>query len=420
MKYLFKNANIVTGGKVIFGCVVVEGNTITHVGKAPKNLMVDEIIDVCGNVLMAGFVNAHAHTPATVLRGICDDKPLEDWLETIIPKEQALSDEEVYYSTLLGIMEYVRGGITCVEECYGRLAPVVRAFETTGMRARIGIGFPYVNQDEEMPLEKQLEMVESAGQKAVCYAHSVYGTSEENFEKLITFARKNNLGVSAHLSETLGEVGDCSVKNNDITPPELLEDFGFLDRGATLYHCVHCDKDDLDILANYGASVVSCPASNLKLASGIAPLWAMVQKGINVALGTDGAYSNNALDMFREMFLSATLQKVVLYSADVMSASVVLDMATKNGAKALGFDNLGEIREGNLADIVLIDITLPHHQPVNNIISNLVYSAKSTDVYLTMINGKILYRNGQYFLGEDAEKIIQQNQKTMQRLKGVK
>ncbi|MBR2220574.1 MAG: amidohydrolase family protein, partial [Clostridia bacterium] len=332
----------------------------------------------------------------------------------------ALFDEEIYYSTLLGIMEYVRGGITCVEECYGRLAPVLRAYQTTGMRARIGIGFPNVDQDEELPLEKQLDLVKSAGQSAVCYAHSIYGTSEENFETLITFARKNNLPVATHLSETLGEVGDCSVKNNDLTPPELLEDFGFLDRGATVYHCVHCDKDDLDILANYDASVVSCPSSNLKLASGIAPLYAMTGKGINVALGTDGAYSNNALDMFREMFLAATLQKATLYSADVMPANLVLDMATKNGAKALGFDNMGDIVPGNVADIILIDITAPHHQPVNNIISNLVYAAKSTDVYLTMIKGKILYRNGQYFLGEDAKKIIAENQKTKERLKGVK
>ena len=218
----------------------------------------------------------------------------------------------------------------------------------------------------------------------------------------------------------MGEVGDCSVKNNDLTPPELLEDFGFLDRAATLYHCVHCDKDDLDILANYGASVVSCPSSNLKLASGIAPLYAMAQKGINVALGTDGAYSNNSLDMFKEMFLAATLQKATLYSADVMPANLVLDMATKNGSKALGFDNMGDIAPGNVADIILVDITAPHHQPVNNIISNLVYAAKSSDVYLTMINGKILYRNGQYFLGEDAKKIIDHNKKTKERLKGVK
>ncbi|MBR3790481.1 MAG: amidohydrolase [Clostridia bacterium] len=420
MNYLFENANIITGGKVIFGSVLVQDGIITHVGTKMPKIAVDETIDVGGNVLMAGFVNAHAHTPATVLRGVCDDKPLADWLETIIPKEKALSDEEIYYSTLLGIMEYVRGGITCVEECYGRLAPVLRAYQTAGIRARIGIGFPNVGQDEEMPLEKQFDLVKNAGQSAVCYAHSIYGTSEENFEKLITFARKNNLPVATHLSETLGEVGDCSVKNNDLTPPELLEDFGFLDRGATVYHCVHCDKDDLDILANYGASVVSCSSSNLKLASGIAPLYAMVEKGINVALGTDGAYSNNALDMFREMFLAATLQKATLYSADVMPANLVLDMATKNGAKALGFDNMGDIVPGNVADIILIDITAPHHQPVNNIISNLVYAAKSTDVYLTMIKGKILYRNGQYFLGEDAKKIIAENQKTKERLKGVK
>ena len=418
MKYLFKNANILSGEEIVFGNVVVDENKIVYVGKnLPNEQKFDEVIDVKGNLLMSGFINAHCHTPSTVLRGISDDKPLEEWLEDIIPKERALSDDDIYWSTMLGIMEYVRGGITGVEEDFGRLVPVVKAHKTSGLRARISIGFPNVAQKkEDMPLDKQLEVVQEAGLSAVCFAHSVYGTSEENFEKLITFAAKNGLPVSTHMSETLTEVGDCTVKNNDLSPPQLLEDYGFFDRQATVFHAVHCDKDDLDILANYDINIVSCPASNLKLASGIAPIYAASQKGINVALGTDGAYSNNSYDMFKEMFLAATLNKAALYKADILPAHKVVQMATKNGAKALGFENVGDIKEGNFADLILVDLTGVHHQPVNNIISNLVYSAKSTDVYLTMVNGKILYHNGKYNIGESPEKIYEKVTKMKNKL----
>ena len=418
MKYLFKNANILSGEEVIFGNVVVDENKIVYVGKnLPNEKKFDEVIDVNQNLLMSGFINAHCHTPSTVLRGISDDKPLEEWLEDIIPKERALSDDDIYWSTMLGIMEYVRGGITGVEEDFGRLVPVVKAHKTSGLRARISIGFPNVAQKkEDMPLDKQLEVVQEAGLSAVCFAHSVYGTSEENFEKLITFAKQNGLPVSTHMSETLTEVGDCTVKNNDLSPPQLLEDYGFFDRQATVFHAVHCDKDDLDILANYDINIVSCPASNLKLASGIAPIYAASQKGINVALGTDGAYSNNSYDMFKEMFLAATLNKAALYKADILPAHKVVQMATKNGAKALGFENVGDIKEGNFADLILVDFTGVHHQPVNNIISNLVYSAKVTDVYLTMANGKILYHNGKYNIGESPEKIYEKVTKIKNKL----
>lgn len=417
MKYLFKNANVLCEGKIISAFVVVEDDYITYVGaKLPPKAKFDRVIDVAGNVLMSGFVNAHCHTPSTVLRGISDDKTLEDWLADIIPREQALTDDEVYWSVMLGVMEYVRGGITAVEEDFGRLQPLVRAYKVAPLRARIAIGVPNVNQTQIMPFAKQLALVQSAGAKAVCFAHSVYGTTEENFEKLITFARKNHLPVSTHMSETLTEVGNCTVQNNDLTPPELLEEYGFFDRPATVFHAVHCDKDDLDVLKRYDVNVVSCPASNLKLGSGIAPVFACTQKGINVALGTDGAYSNNSYDMFKEMFLVATLGKATLNRADILPANQVLDMATKNGALALGFEKCGDIKVGNFADIILVDISTAHHQPVNNIISNLVYSAKSTDVYLTMIGGKIVYENGKFDIGEPVQEIISQNQKTKQRL----
>lgn len=418
MKYLFKNAQIFSQGNIVFGDVAVEDNIIKQVG-AITNFNADRIIDVNGNILMSGFVNAHCHTPSTVLRGICDDKPLAEWLDAIIPYEQKLSDADVYWSTMLGIAEYVSGGITCVEENYGNLKPIVKAYSTAKMRARIGIGYPYVNKVEKLSLDQQYDLIKNTGFSAVCYAHSVYGADEGKFSNLVTFAKMHNLPVATHLSETLKEVGDCIAKNG-LTPPELLEDYGFLDRRNTLYHCVHCDKDDISLLASYNANIVTCPSSNLKLGSGVAPVYAMQNAGINIAIGTDGAYSNNSYDMFKEMFLVATLNKATLNKADILSSKEVVEMATKNGAKALGIDGIGDIKAGYFADIILINTNTAHTMPNNNFISNLVYATKSSDVYLTMINGKIVYENGIFDIGEDIQTIFEKNKKIIKKLKGDK
>ena len=232
---------------------------------------------------------------------------------------------------------------------------------------------------------------------------------------MLKFANDNNLPLSVHLSETLKEVGDCTLEHNQMTPPAYLESLGYLDRECLCYHCVHMDKDDLQILADYGASVATCPSSNIKLASGIAPIYAMQNKGLNIAIGTDGASSNNCLDMFKEMFLVATLSKVSLYDASVVSAKEVLEMATLNGAKALGV-NSGEIAVGKNADIILVNTKEPHMQPDTNVVSNLVYSAKGSDVYFTMVNGKILYENGTYNIGESIEEIYKKANEIRNRL----
>ncbi|MDD4815667.1 MAG: amidohydrolase [Clostridia bacterium] len=415
MKYHFFNAQILVKGSIIKGDVLVENNKIIYVGSKPPKFSPDRKIDVKNNILMSGFVNAHCHTPSSVLRGISDDLPLNEWLAKIIPFERAMTEEDIYWATMLGIAEYVSGGITTVEENYGNIIPIMKAYKKASFRARISIGFPNVKQDLTNTLKWQLEQVQNFGFKPVCFAHSIYGTNEKNFETLTTFAKQNNLPVSTHLSETLKEVGDCSVKYKK-TPVELLEDYGFLDRQCTLYHMVHCDKDDLKIVSDYNASIITCPSSNLKLASGIAPLFAMQNAGINIGIGTDGAYSNNSFDMFKEMFLVATLEKANLYNASILRAEQALDMATKNGAKILGYENLGEIKKGNLADIILVDIQKPHHYPHHNLISNLVYSAKSSDVYLTMTNGKIVYENGQFDIGENIEEIYKNCLKIKKRI----
>lgn len=410
MKIKFVNARVLTKESDEYvlkkRSVMVEGNKIVAVAEN-LDMFADREIDVKENILMSGFVNAHAHNVMTLLRGIKNDVSLQTWLfDYIFPNEKKLNPEDIYWGELLGIAESVRAGITCFEENYFYFENIIKALNTAKMRARVGIGKDFLGCTLKEDLTKALKLFNNPELvKPVVYPHSIYTVSEEEMETFVTFATDNALGISTHLSETLTEVGDC-INLRKQTPPQYLESMGFFDRNATLYHCVHMDKDDTQILQNYNVNIVTCPSSNLKLASGFAPVYSFLQKGLNVAIGTDGPASNDSIDMFKEMFLVATLQKAYLGESQAVTVGQVLDMATVNGAKALGFEKIGKIEEGYFADLILVDITGLHHMPKNNLISNLVYSAKSSDVYLTMVNGNILYENGQFNLGESLETIL--------------
>lgn len=422
MMILFKNAKVldfdeVTGFKDC--CVIVEDSLIKYVGNQIPKIRFDREIDVNGNILMPSFVNTHCHSAMTLLRGVKDDAHLQEWLfDNVIPCEKNLTPDDVYWGQMLACLEYVSGGITTIEEGYFFNEAIVSAITKNGMRARIGFG--PTTRDVGMTnleyLKYQYEVIgESERIKPCCFVHSIYTSNDELIEESVDFTAKNNIPRSIHLSETLKEVGDCTVANNGDTPPVYLEKLGFFDRKCLCYHCVHMDKDDLQVLADYNVDVSTCPSSNIKLASGFAPIYAMQNKGINITIGTDGPASNNSLDMFKEMFLVATLSKVAICDASVVSAKEVLAMATKNGANALGF-NSGEIKAGMLADIILIDIHSPHFYPHDNLLSHLVYAGKSSDVYLTMCNGKILYENGEYFIGENPETIYQKANEIRKRI----
>ncbi len=422
MKILFKNAKILdldSKEGIFKGNVVVEDDTIINVSQQIKEDNYDKVIDVNGNILMPGFVDTHCHSPMTILRGIKDDAPLDEWLfNNVIPCENKLTSEDIYWGEKLAVLEYLSAGITCIEEGYFDNEAIYRALKECNFRARIGFGPTTrdVGVDNLTYLKNESEIIKETDLiKKVCFVHSIYTTNEEQISQCVDFTAKNNIPRSIHLSETLKEVGDCTVKNNQKTPPMYLEDLGFFDRQTLCYHCVHMDKDDLQILSDYNVSVSTCPSSNIKLASGIAPIYAMQNKGINITIGTDGVASNNSLDMFKEMFLVATLSKVNIYDASVVSARDVLKMATINGAKALGF-NVGEIKVGKKADIILVDINKPHYYPQTNLLSHLVYAGKSSDVYLTMVNGKILYENGEFFIGEDKETIYKKVNEIRERI----
>ncbi len=369
----------------------------------------DKIIDVENNILMPGFVNAHAHNVMTLLRGIKQDASLQTWLfEHMLPNEALLKDEDIYYGEMLGIAESLKAGITCFEENYFSFVPLLKAIKESGIRARVGIGKNRTNQSVTKDLEEALKLFDSdsALVKPVVYPHSIYTTTEEELDEFVNFSAKHNLNVSTHLSETLLEVGDC-IATHKKTPPRYLEDAGFLDRGATLYHCVHMDKDDIEILKSYDASVVTCPSSNLVLGSGICPVNTLLNQDVLVAIGTDGPASNNRIDMFKEMFLVASLQKGILQEPEMVTVHQVLKMATENGAKALGFEKVGRVEEGFFADLILVNVKGFHNVPHNDLVSNLVYSTMASDVYFTMVNGKVLYENNKLNLPVD-ESIIKQ------------
>ena len=427
MKIKFINARILINENNIDFInvdVVVTDNKITYVGKEIKNdkEKYERVIDVNGNILMPGFVNAHCHTPMSILRGIGSDCNLDKWLfDNMIPIETKMTDNDIYYAELLGILEYVKAGVTCFEEGYAHTEAMIKAIRKAKIRARVNIGDRQIGKEDKFSLSElyKIDLDKIKNDELitpVVFIHSIYTNSEDKILEAIDFTAKNNLPRSIHLSETLKEVGDCDVKNG-CSPVEYLEKLGYFDRPCTCYHCVHCDKDDLQILKDYDVSVVTCPASNLKLGSGIAPIFAMQNKGINVAIGTDGVASNNNIDMFKEMYLTSVLQKASLFDASVVKASEVLDMATINGAKALRIENLGKIKEGYFADIILIDINKPHFYPKNNLISHLVYSANCNDVYFTMCNGNILYENGNFNIGEDENVIYKECEKNIKRLK---
>lgn len=412
MKYRFYNAKILTNGQIIEGEVQVTDNIITYVGKtitSSSKKFFDRTIDVEGNLLLPGLVNAHAHCGLAYGRGLSDDTSLEDWLyDNIFPMESKMNnEEEYYYATLHSIREFVRGGITSCADMYFYPNVMYRAYNESGFRANIA-----VSPKDFETLPNNAEPTQTINY-SVCF-HSVYTTSEDDIADCIKASKKYGIPTSAHLCETLTEVGNSITKNN-ATPIAYLDEFGFFDTRCIAAHCVHLDDNDIEILKNKNVSVVTNPSSNLKLGSGIAPLLSLQKKGINICIGTDSSASNNHLDMFKEMFLASTLQKGILHDPKIMDNYSVLQMATVNGAKALGYDNLGEIKENYLADLILVNIKEPNYMPYNHLEKNLIYCANSKDVYLTMVNGKILYENGEYNIGVESkvitEKLLEFNKK---------
>lgn len=370
----------------------------------------DKEIDCNGNLLMPGFKNAHAHAPMTFLRSYADDLPLDKWLyELVFPAESKLTSDYVYHLSKLAFLEYLTSGITTGFEMYYHPESISKAsvdmkYRTVLLSSAIGdIGEENVNLHI---LEDEYNTYNSFDD-LVTYKmgfHAEYTTSYEFMKKISALAHKYYAPVYMHSHETRKEVKKC-IDKYKLSPTKLFDELGIFDYGGGCFHMVHVDDEDIAILKKRAVSVITNPASNMKLASGIAPLNKYINDGIIVAIGTDGPASNNCLDMFREMFLATGLQKIYLEDAAALPADEVLKMATINGAKVMGLDGQDTLSVNKKADIIMIDLKQPNMQPINNIVKNIVYSGSKANIKMTMVNGEILYMDGEYAQHIDIEEI---------------
>ena len=405
---------------VIEGELQIADDRITYVGNsadAPVSTQWDREIDACGNVIMPGFKNAHTHSGMTFLRSYADDLPLQQWLyDKIFPLEAAMTAEDVYWSSRLAILEYLTSGITANFDMYQKTESIVQASIDSGFRTVL---CGSVNNFVSSPAELEQQYLRyNDTDPLISFQlgfHAEYTTDEKLLRKIAALSQRYSAPVYTHSSETASEVADC-IKRHGATPTVYLNRLGMFEHGGGGFHCVHMTEEDLDICLSGGLWVITNPSSNLKLASGIAPLTRMLRTGIRLAIGTDGPASNNCLDMFREMFLTTALQKVQDQDASAMDADVVLRMAASNGAQAMCLPDCDSLAPGKQADLIMLDLHQPNMQPVNEISKNIVYSGSKQNVKLTMVAGKILYENEKFHLDEDPERIYAKVNETIHRI----
>lgn len=383
--------------------ILIENQRVIYAGareEAPV-FEADETIDGNGSLAMPGLCNMHTHTPMTLLRSIGSDLPLDRWLnEAIFPVEKHLTDDAVRAGSDLGIMEMIRFGTTSFNDMYMRMDREAEAVRDSGIRALLGHGV--VDFDESCSdLIPNIELIEKWNNAAddrirVALApHSEGATTQKVLEQVREAAEKYHVPVHIHVSETKLDF-DGSLQRRGLTPPQYLEKLGILKYPVLAAHCVWFTDEDIELFARRGAYILHNPVSNLKLASGVAPIAKMLKAGCKITLGTDGVASNNNLNLWEEMKLMPMLQKGITLDPTVVSPAQTLAAATINGAEAMGYENLGLLKPGYLADLILVDLSAAHMCPCNDMESNLIYAVQGSDVKLTMVNGKVLYHNGRY------------------------
>ena len=385
--------------------VWTDGDRIAYVGPAREKMPVFEReIDLRGRLLMPGFKDAHTHSAMTFCRSLADDVPLKPWLfEQIFPLEEKLTPERVYAFTKLAIMEYVSGGITSAFDMY--------FFRLANAQAAADCGFRYVVQGMNCPPDQAEDEYVRCNSMSPLISlipgiHAEYTTSVDEMKIVADIVQRHKAPFFTHISETESEHKEC-IARHGMTPTELFESLGLFTYGGGGYHCVWLSENDMEIFRKRGLTAVTCPASNAKLASGVAPLTTLMRKGIRLAVGTDGPSSNNGLDMFREMYLACVLQKLRDHDAAACDAEKILYAATAGSAYAMGLSDCDCIAEDKQADLIVIDLDRPSMRPVINIPKNLVYSGAKDCVKLTMVAGRVLYEDGEFFLGEDPGRIIE-------------
>ncbi|PYG88868.1 5-methylthioadenosine/S-adenosylhomocysteine deaminase [Ruminiclostridium sufflavum DSM 19573] len=420
MDLLIKNIDIVTMddcNKVIKnGYIGIKDDKISLVSDSlPKGTQWKEQIDGKRKIAIPGLVNGHSHSAMTLMRNYADDMALETWLfDNIFPVEAKLTEEFVYWGTMLGIVEMLKSGVIAFADMYMFMEEVARAVTETGIKANICKSPVQFFEDGELKrLDKSQGTIDYYNKyhnaadgriKVFVEIHSTYMFNERTLANAAALAKQLNTGIHIHLLETAAEV-ESSNRDYGMTSVEICKKTGVLDVPVLAAHCVHMTDSDLEIMKAAGASICHNPTSNLKLGSGIARIPDMLDMGINVCLGTDGAASNNNLNMFEEMNLAALIHKGAAMNPQLMKAKDVLKMGTCNGAKALGFEDSGMIKEGMKGDLILIDTDKPHLYPKTNPVSAIVYSAQASDTDTVIIDGKIIMQDRK-FKNIDEEKVM--------------
>jgi 5-methylthioadenosine/S-adenosylhomocysteine deaminase len=429
MKQIVVNGTIVTvngQNEVLFnGALGIEDGKIVYVGKKPENLAAyDEVIDAKGSIVMPGLVNTHGHAGMSLLRGYADDLPLQEWLETKMwPLEGQFTAEHVKWGTKLSIVEMLRTGTTCFVDMYDHMDQVAQAVEESGLRASLARGVIGLCEEavQKQKLVEAKEFARNWNGKAdgrittMMSPHAPYTCPPDYIRQIVDVAVELDLPIHIHMSETLREV-DQNVKDYGLRPPAHLERLGVFERPTLVAHAVHLTEEEMDLLARYDVKVSHNPISNLKLASGVAPVPELLAKGVIVSLGTDSSASNNNLNLFEEIKMAALIHKGVTQNPVAIPAGEALRMGTSYGAKAIFLDDqIGSLEVGKQADFIFVRTDRAHFHPLHDPISHLVYATSGYDVTDVFVAGRRLMANGE-MLTVDEEKVIFEAEKMFAKL----
>ena len=406
--------------------VGIKGEIIDYIGNVEPEIDYGESYDGQGKLLMSGFYNAHAHTPMTLLRGYGENLSLQDWLtKRIFPFENKLNGDSVYAGMLLGIAESLRFGIVSSTDMYYFCDDMANAVLESGVKNNLSRGVVNFTEDDIDLLPGFIETKhlfenyhnEGNGRLKVDVSlHAEYTSNPKTAEHLAKYAVQTGANIHVHVSETQFEHNECKKKYG-MTPVQYLNNYGIFDTKATAAHCVWLENEDFDILADKGVTVASCPVSNLKLASGVCNVPLLLSKGVNVTIGTDSVSSNNSLNMIEEMKFFTVVNKGKQLDPTLITPVDALRAATIAGAKSQGREDCGKLAIGFKADLIVLDLSNANMYPVHNMVTNIVYSASGSDILLTMVDGKVLYKNGEY-LTIDLEKAIYNAEKETKRILG--
>ena len=402
--------------------VAIHGNAIESVqpSGAPPLPDAGEIIEANGQLLMPGLINGHAHVPMVIFRGLAEDVSLEKWFnEYMWPLESNLQEEDVYWGMLLGLVEMIEAGVTCVADHYFFMDRAAEAVQQAGTRA--ALGWAVFGSQGTAGLDRTAEFCRkwqgaADGRITTWMApHAPYTCDDDFLRGARDRAADLGVGIHIHVAETRGQT-EAHVKKRGITPIRLLDELGILKLPTILAHAVGATEDDIRLLADRPAGVAHCPKTYLKLAMGIAPVHAMRQAGVAVGLGTDGAVSNNTLDVWESMRLMALTQKEATGAPENLTLAETLAIATRGSARVVGLgDRIGAVEPGKQADLILVDLDGAHHQPLHSVPASLVYAARASDVRTAIVDGRVIMRDRKLLTLDKAE-IIRQVNRSLERL----